>query len=115
MKSTLTAFYFGSLPEIDRLAIEKQMLCDPEVLLDYLDLKREMEAAELIPSVPSNNLRSRLLSRLAVSKRVRYTLVLGLALAAIAVLIFFCNHLRTEADGTLFDSGGEQFSHSNVL
>ena len=82
-KETLMKFYFGSLEETQRLHIEKEMLKDPEILLDYLDLKRELEAAAIVPQQPSPFLWKRLAP--AQKKKVWiFTVATGLAAAAAA-------------------------------
>jgi hypothetical protein len=116
----LLSFYFGSLSDDDRLKIERRMLTDPEVLLDYLDLKREVEGAVEIPKVPSPAVWHRLKSKVVVSRRARLSLALGVGLAAAVVSILFVmsrprqNSPRSH-ETILFDSGSEQFGHSNVL
>lgn len=120
--SQLLSFYFGSLSDDDRLKIERQMLTDPEVLLDYLDLKREAEGAIEVPKFPSPAVWHRLRSKVVVSKRARFSLALGLGFAAaLASLLFIFSQPKSESKSTndgktiLFDSGSEHFGHSNVL
>ena len=115
----LRSFYFGGLPDDRRLEIERAMLEDTEVLLDYLDLKRKIEGAAAVPSVPSTALWNRLRPA-SVPKKVWWiSLAVGAALAA--SLCFFLLRSTGEQTGStsgteiLFDSGAEQSPASNVL
>ena len=38
----LLPFYFGAIKEDERLLVEKELLTDSEILVDYLDLKRTL-------------------------------------------------------------------------
>ena len=119
----LLPFYFGSIDDQERLKIEQKMLVDPEVLLDYLDLKRQMESAALVPQQPSRALWNRLQPKL--SRRSRITIALGFAVAVAASIVLAFLILQkpaanetsgaTMGEKILFDSDSEHFSHSNVL
>lgn len=121
LSQNLLSFYFGSVSDEDRLKIEREMLTDPEVLLDYLDLKREVEGAATVPQTPSPLVWQRLQSKTVISKRTKISLMIGLGVAAaIAALVVFLNQNvepvpSLNGKAILFDSGSEQFGHSNVL
>jgi len=119
-KNSLVEFYFGSLPEEKRLHIEKEMLTDPEILLDYLDLKREIEGSQLVPQQPSKLLWQRL-RHVAKKKQAWYiTLAVG-ALAATIAFIYLMNKPNVGEEPfmvngkILFDSGAEHPLTSDVL
>jgi hypothetical protein len=124
MKNKLLEFYFGGLSESERLQMEQQLLIDSETLVNYLDLKRAIESAEIIPSHPSNQVWQNLRARLTVKKKVFFPFVLGAA-AAIVVLILWTINLRQisgpdkkpgfSGAGLIFDSSRELPAGSNVL
>lgn len=121
IKSLLLPFYFGSVKEDERTLVERELLVDSEMLLDYLDLKRTIEKAELVPSAPSiavwKNLRQK------TSKRQRLIFSLGAAAALVLALsIFLLKQQPQESTSVtpvqnemLFDSMSEPSSSSNVL
>ncbi len=117
----LLSFYFGSVSDEQRLTIEREMLTDQEVLLDYLDLKREVEGAAGVPIAPSPLVWQRLQAKMVVSKRAKISLLVGASVAAAitALLILLQPKVETapalNGKAILFDSGSEQFGHSNVL
>ena len=121
----LLPFYFGSIDDQDRLELEKQMLLDPEVLLDYLDLKRRIESAAPVPQEPSPAVWQRLRPKARLSRRSRITIALGFAVAVAASIVFAFLILQKPAatgvsaptigEKILFDSDSEHFEHSNVL
>lgn len=122
-KSRLLPFYFGSLTDDDRLAIERELLTDEEVLLDYFDLKRNIEAARMIPAGPSASLWSRLQPRLNMKTRTFISISIGAAIAAgLAVTFFLRSNVEItkqpqniSVDRILFDSSSEQSVSSGVL
>lgn len=85
-QNLLRSFYFGSLSEPERLQVERELLCDNEVLVEYLDLKRQLEAAEILPQTPSPQLWQRL--SIQWDKKKVWVFSLGLALAASLALLF---------------------------
>ena len=118
-KNSLMEFYFGTLEESQRLQIEKELLQDPEVLLDYLDLKRKLEDAATVPQKPSPFLWRRLQP---VTKRKTFyaAAIAGLAVAGFACLYIFTtpkveNTPLISDNGILFDSGAEHSITSDVL
>lgn len=118
-KNSLVKFYFGTLEESQRLEIEKELLLDPEMLLDYLDLKRQLEDAAQIPQLPSPFLWRRL--QPATKRKTFYAAAIaGLAVATFACLYVF-NNPKVENtslisdNGILFDSGAEHSFTSDVL
>ncbi|HEX7675006.1 MAG TPA: hypothetical protein VF412_12585 [Bdellovibrio sp.] len=118
-KNSLVEFYFGTLEESQRLQIEKNLLLDPEMLLDYLDIKREIEDAELIPQQPSAFLWRRM-QPLAKKKSFYLTIAAGLVAATLACFYFIHtasvkNNSFVNDDGILFDSGAEHSVTSDVL
>lgn len=120
-RETLLPFYFGTLGAEERLELEREMLTDPVLLLDYLDLKRELEAAPAVPAEPSPLVWQRLKNHLPQSRRYRFAWIAGLTALAAAAWLFFALPQKSpsaspaQEKGTLFDSGREQFGHSNVL
>jgi hypothetical protein len=123
----LLQFHFGSIDDHSRLALERELLSDTETLLDYLDLKRSLEAAVPIPQHPPERLWRRLSARLEGRSKV-LTLSFGLALAASLLLcLFLFNRPRsapplstsTQADapahGILIDAPHEPSADSGVL
>lgn len=89
LKKLLLPFYFGSVSEKERLLMEQQLLIDSEVLVEYLDLKRNLESAESFKPAPSVNLRAKLLQHpLFNRKKVWWW---SLAAAAVVVLIILVN------------------------
>lgn len=83
----LEHFYHGNLSEEDRLEIERQLLIDPEFLLDYLDLKRQHEAALKMPQKAPHQVWVYLSQRWAPPKKL--WLPLGLASLASSLFVFF--------------------------
>lgn len=122
-KSLLLPFYFGSLKEGERIQIEREMLTDSEILLDYLDLKRTLEQADSFPSAPSVAVWARLRKRFVTRRKLFLSLSFGAAAAAIVIFfIGLSSHHSEDAaivapvqDEVLFDSMGEPSSHLNVL
>lgn len=121
INQSLLSFYFGSVSDEDRLKVERDLLTDPEVLVNYLDLKREVEGAAKVPQMPSPFVWQRLQSKVVVSRRAKISLVVGIGVAAVvaALVIFLRLGVETtpslNGKSILFDSGSEQFGHSNVL
>lgn len=119
MNDRLTSFYFGALDEKDRLDVERELLSDPELLLDYLELKRSVEAAAPVPQTPSASFRRRL--QAALPPRRRRVLQWAAGAAAALLLLWsafhFSDHETDEPfrNGVLFDRGGEHSPVSNVL
>jgi hypothetical protein len=123
----LLPFYFGAIDDNERLKFEQQMLVDPEVLLDYLDLKRRIEGAAAVPQKPSPALWNRLVPKVRLSRKSKITLALGFAVAmAASIVVAFLILQKTasidsstsagiQGHSILFDSDSEQFAHSNVL
>ena len=122
IRDLLLPFYFGSIDDQSRLIIEREMLSDSEVLVEYFDLKRVIESAESIPQSPSVKLWHKLQLQLNPKKKIILSWSIGLALAA-SLAFFSFNLLRTtkvEAPSVgqkeiLFDSGSELLGSSNVL
>jgi hypothetical protein len=118
----LKLFYFGSIEENERLKVERELLTDPEALLDYLDLKRKLEAALEVPQFPSQRLWLRLKEKIEPRKRMIFSLSIGAAIAA-SLLIFSIltskpRKIDQKSSGStevLFDSSRELPVSSNVL
>ena len=117
----LLPFYFGAVEEAERLEVERLLLTDVELLLNYLDLKRQIESAAEIPKGPSPRLWQRL-KRPVLARPRLLAFTVGLALVASFVLVtmmFFKPALnpraRTMPDKILFDSSSELSATSNVL
>ncbi|MGZ3634178.1 MAG: hypothetical protein ACXVB1_07680 [Pseudobdellovibrionaceae bacterium] len=118
-KNSLVEFYFGTVENSQRLRIEKDLLLDPEMLLDYLDIKREIENATLIPQQPSPLLWRRLQPSLK-KKSFYITVAAGLVAATLACFYFIHtskveDNLLISDSGILFDSGAEHSVTSDVL
>lgn len=113
------AFYFGSCEGEDRLAMERELLSDPESLVDFLDLKRRLEAAEALPQGPSLKVWKQLQSRWKAHPQKAVPLAFGILLAACAMVLFmFYIHKDIQAPVQphfLFDSFSELSAASNVL
>jgi hypothetical protein len=124
VQKLLTPFYFGAISEADRLRIEQELLIDSEVLVDYLDLKRQIEAAPEIPPEPSPALWRRLKAEIKPRRKLIFTLsfAAGLAAASLFIAMMFFSKPQSEPKASggggqqvLFDSSGEPSSGSNVL
>jgi len=121
LKKRLLLFYFGAIEEEDRILVERELLTDTESLVDYLDLKRSLEAAEEIPSYPSPLLWNKLQFHLSPRKKLFFSLSIGaLAASLIVFSIYFykSNELdssRVHQNQILFDSSRELPVNSNVL
>jgi hypothetical protein len=112
----LIPFYFGSLEEENRLAVERDLLEDPEILVEYLDLKRSIEAAQTVPQMPSQKLWGRLEKNLTTKKKWLYSLSLGAAIAAALLLFFYAKpESQNHATEILFDASPELPASSGVL
>lgn len=121
-KKLLLPFYFGSVSEAERLHVEHDLLVDPEILTDYLDLKREIESANLAALVPSKSLWEKLKPKTQKQKRFYLSLSLGAAVAAGLVIIFIfksrptpTDFVQPSASKVLFDSSSELPASSGVL
>ena len=122
----LRSFYLGKSSEEERLQIEQQLLVDPVVLLDFLDLKRQLEGAETIPQKPSDFLWRKLSPAFSTPKRK--AIAIGFSLLAAASICFFAfsmlikPKLVVDSDSgassgkrILFDSNFEQPVSSGVF
>lgn len=124
IKSFLLPFYFGSVNEDERLKVERELLIDTSLLTEFLDLKREIESAEAIPSGPSYSVWYSIKSKLIAKKKVIIP-AFGVAVFAsiIAILIFVdlnstVPNKHEPAKGRtelIFDSSSELPASSNVL
>jgi hypothetical protein len=121
MNTRLMPFYFGAVEENERLEIERELLSDPEVLLDYLDLKRKLEAAGTVPQAPSPFLWKRLAQNFTPKQKRAFAWIAAAAAAAFVSWTVF-HSLQTTPDESpsipsqiLFDRGGEQSAVSNVI
>lgn len=121
-KDLLLPFYFGSISEEERIHMERELLTDSEVLTDFLDLKRDLEAAGLIVNSPSENLWQNLKPKTIQQKRFYISLSLGAALAAgIAIIVLIQSQpkarelIQPPISQTLFDSSSELPASSGVL
>lgn len=124
-RSILVPFYFGAIEDSARLTVERELLTDSELLVDYLDLKRELEAAFAVPEGPSAALWERLRPRTRAARRRLAVAAIGVALAAGVALCFEVAHPARSArpraaspapaaTGVL-DSSGELSADSGVL
>ncbi len=120
IKNSLLEFHFGLLDENQRLQLEKEMITDPEMLINYLDLKREVEGNALIPQQPSPFLWQRL-QRVSVKKKSWF---IAFAVGAVAATLA-CFYILAQPKGEivpftrdhsiLFDSSAEHSFASDVL
>jgi hypothetical protein len=122
IRDLLLPFYFGSVNEEERLFIEREMLSDTEVLVDYLDLKRQVEAATPLATQPSPHLWERLRPKTPAQRRAWLSLSIGAALAT-GLAFFFLLHSTTQIteinqpsiNRAIFDSSSELPASSSVL
>jgi hypothetical protein len=123
MNHKLLSFYFGALEEEQRLLVERELLTDSEILVDYLDLKRKLESAQEVPQVPSQKLWLQLREKLEPRKKMIFSLSLVAAIAASVLLFSIFVYKSKSADlgpshranEILFDSNRELPESSNVL
>lgn len=120
IKSLLLLFYFGSIEDTDRTLVERELLTDPEFLVDYLDLKRGIEAAEVFPAAPSETLWLKLQEKAQPKKKFLLSLSFGAAAVAIiftAILVIKPASIdqKPTKHEVLFDSRSELSSGSGVL
>lgn len=120
-KRRLIHFYFGAIEADARLSVERDLLSDPEFLLDYFDLKRQIEAAEAVPEFSAEGVLIRLRNRIRPPRRLVLASLVG-ALAASFLLVWYFGMLKpvlqTGVDGpkkTLFDARGELSASSGVF
>ena len=117
-RNSLVEFYFGTMEETRRLQIEKELLLDPEMLLDYLDLKRELESAAPVPHGPSPFLWRRL-QPLTKKRKWQLAGFTALIAASFACLYIFASYKGQSStpnnSGLLFDSSPEHSFASDVL
>ncbi len=119
MKSeVLLPFYFGTLDESSRLLVERELLTDPEILVEYLDLKRALESAAPVPQL-SSNLWSRLRYHAKRPKPWLITFSVGAALAAgVFLFVLFFKERSVETrfpHEILFDLNSELPASTHVL
>jgi len=121
-QSLLKSFHAGTVDENQRLKVERDLLTDPEILLDYLDMKRELEFASPVPQLPTQKLWQRLVTQIPRQRKTLISLSLGAAIAASLVIVSFY-FLRakpelqktSDAPKVYFDSIHELSANSNVL
>jgi ferric-dicitrate binding protein FerR (iron transport regulator) len=135
----LLSFYLGADSESERLRTERLLLADPEALLAYFELKRQIEKAKHLELQPSAALWARLERATSPtytikSRRTTWAVALGGAVAACAAFIVLTQlssiqkatrqgpqqsyHPSFEAthyDKVIFDSNSELSASSNVL
>lgn len=121
-KKLLLPFHFGSLSEEERLHVEQELLTDSEVLTDYLDLKRDLEASSLFMTAPSYSLWERLKPKTQKQKRFYLSLSIGAAVAAgLAIIVAIQSDpkptelVQPSVSKVLFDSSSELPASSSVL
>ena len=121
-KKLLLPFYFGSVTEEQRTLVEREMLTDPEILVDYLDLKRKVEMAQVLTLDPSPSLWEKLKPKAKVQRRTLISFSIGAALAA-TLALFYVFHtgskykelMQPSVNRVLFDSSSELPVSSSVL
>ena len=70
IKSLLMPFYFGAIEENERVQVERELLADTEVLVDYLDLKRNLERAHEFNTLPSAQVWARFEERFVTKRKL---------------------------------------------
>jgi hypothetical protein len=123
IKSLLLPFHFGSIEDKDRIYVERELLTDSEVLVDYLDLKRSLESAELVPQAPSPSVGFKLQQQVQAKKRFIISISFGAAVAASVLAAFiFLKQTSQEtrpqiqsSEEILFDTRTELPANSGVL
>jgi anti-sigma factor RsiW len=119
----LHRFCRGTIGAKERLEVEREILADPEALVAFLDLKREIEGAAAVPRAPSPELWLRLRDKARLRERRWLPLSLGLAAtaASLAIALGLATHrllpgARAPAQHQLlFDSSRELPASSGVL
>lgn len=116
----LLDFYFGSIEDSKRLLLEKEMLNDPEVILDYFDLKRALESSPMVPQEPSVFLKNKIMAKIPRRKIWNYTLALTAAAVVLACFYFLIKSqdetkLAVSTEMVLFDSSRELSAATDVL
>ncbi len=121
-KTRLLCFHFGAIEDEERLEIERELLVDSERLLDYFDLKRQLETASAVPSGPSSALWGRLIPHARRHRRVLISFSVGAAIAAGIAVHLFLQPSRELNDcqppkinRLLFDAGAELPASTGVL
>ncbi len=124
MKSAdkLVEFHFGSLSEEQRLQVEREILTDPEILLEYLDLKRSLEGAELFAEKAPSAVWQRLAPHTS-RRKVWWSIGLSLATAAMATFILVFHSVQGPEisqspnvdNRALVDSSQTDFNHPNLF
>lgn len=118
----LQAFYLGTLTEADRLEVERDLLVDSELLLDFFELKRESENVRPVPSGPSPQLWQKLV-RTRPSRRQALWLSAAAGAAAATLALFWSLQQNAAVENlpaplqtkVIFDSSAELPVTSNVL
>lgn len=125
IKSLFPLFHLGNISEENRILLERELLTDAEILVEYLDYKRKKESAELLPAGPSPFLWKKLSEKFILRKK--YVLPVSFGAAAVAALVFIIflmkpvnvleqqNEPTKSSSGILFDSSSELPASSNVL
>lgn len=121
IRPLLLPFYFGSVSDGDRLIVERELLTDSEALVNFFDLKREIEAVQEVPQHPSSQLWRQLRARIKPRRKLVLSFSLGFAACLLALAAIFFRP-RSETLGPpktsgeiLFDSSSELPVNSNVL
>lgn len=118
----LLPYYFGSISESDRLEVEQALLVDTEYLLNYLDLKRQLELAPLTHQAPSSRVYLNL--RDQVRSKKKFFIPFALTASVGAALIFGWTFVRhpsstqpshNQSSEIYFDTPGELSVSSSVL
>ncbi len=107
IKALLLPFHFGSIEDNDRTLVERELLIDTEVLVDYLDLKRNLEAAELIPHAPSKSVWAKLQERVQTKRQFIIPISFGAAVAASVLAVFIFLDQPSQKTKSQNQSGGE--------
>lgn len=117
----LKNFHFGKINSQQRLNIERELLTDPEFLVDYLDLKRTLEGAEPVPQGPKYDFLESFRSASPRQKKLLVSVSMGALVAAclallLSSLIYSAKpHPSPQGKTILIDSKSELSASSIVL
>jgi hypothetical protein len=121
-RDELLRFYFGSIEDSTRLRVERDLLMDSELLVNYFDLKRKLEAAADVPTMPSWSVWQRLQRHVKERPAPNRILAFGLGVAASVIFLvvtlasfFPVSEIERRAPQILIDVNSELPVSSNVL
>lgn len=110
----LIPFYFGAIESKERLSLERDLLSDPELLLDYFELKREIESAEAIPAFSSEAVFARLVKRIESPRTMAFGTLVG-AIAASVLLAWYFGVLPGVQNSAILLQGQKESGSQKAL